>query len=77
VNTLNHGDLKYWVWLIKTYGEENLRKLIETIPLIKFFLVLKNLNIHLEVLKSKQKELFNKLSNFSDFYLARGTGLAL
>jgi len=33
--------------------------------------------MHLEALKSKQKEVFKKLSKFSDFYLAGGTALAL
>lgn len=33
--------------------------------------------MHQEVLKSKQKEIFKKLKNFSDFYLAGGTALAL
>lgn len=33
--------------------------------------------MHLEALKSKQKEIFNKLDKFSDFYLVGGTGLAL
>jgi len=33
--------------------------------------------MHLEVLKSEQKEIFPKLKNFPDFYLAGGTALAL
>lgn len=33
--------------------------------------------MHLGVLKLKQKEIFNKLDEFSDFYLVGGTGLAL
>jgi len=33
--------------------------------------------MHLEALKSKQKEIFKKLSAFSDFYLVGGTALAL
>jgi len=33
--------------------------------------------MYLEVLKSKQKEVFNKLVKFPDFYLVGGTGLAL
>lgn len=33
--------------------------------------------MHLEVLKSKQKEIFKKLPAFSDFYLVGGTALAL
>ena len=33
--------------------------------------------MYLEALKSKQKEVFERLSKFSGFYLAGGTGLAL
>ncbi len=33
--------------------------------------------MYLEALKSKQKEIFEKLHKFSDFYLAGGTALAL
>lgn len=33
--------------------------------------------MHLEALKSKQKEIFKKLPAFSDFYLVGGTALAL
>ncbi len=33
--------------------------------------------MHQEALKSKQKEIFESLKNFSDFYLAGGTALAL
>lgn len=33
--------------------------------------------MHQEVLTSKAKEIFKKLKNFPDFYLAGGTGLAL
>jgi len=33
--------------------------------------------MHLEVLKSKQKEIFFKLKNFPEFYLTGGTALAL
>ena len=39
--------------------------------------MLKNSNIYLEVLKSKQKEIFNKLDKFPEFYLVGGTALAL
>jgi hypothetical protein len=39
--------------------------------------MLKNSNIYLEVLKSKQREIFNKLDKFPEFYLVGGTGLAL
>ncbi len=33
--------------------------------------------MHLEALKSKQKEVFSKLNKFPDFYLAGGTALSL
>lgn len=33
--------------------------------------------MHPEVITSKAREIFDKLKNFSDFYLAGGTGLAL
>lgn len=36
-----------------------------------------NLSMYLEALKSKPREIFNKLDKFPEFYLVGGTGLAL
>lgn len=36
VNTVNYGNLNQWRWLIKTYGRDRLRKIINLIPETEF-----------------------------------------
>ncbi len=36
VNTINYGEWAHWQWLVKYYGRENLKKIIEDISLSEF-----------------------------------------
>lgn len=32
VNAINYGDLKDWRWLVKRYGKNEIRRLLQSIP---------------------------------------------
>lgn len=32
INSINFGDMKHWKWLIEVYGKDNIRNLLEEIP---------------------------------------------
>ena len=36
VNTINYGKWKHWVWIIRFYGKDKLKKLIEETPSTEF-----------------------------------------
>lgn len=36
INALNYGDLKHWRWLIRHYGKNQVRKIIESAPVTEF-----------------------------------------
>ena len=36
INTINYGNWEHWQWLIKYYGEERVKKIIENIPASEF-----------------------------------------
>lgn len=54
LNTINYGDLKHWRWIVNYYGENEVKKVLETIPasalrnrvrkLVSLIFSLKNLN---------------------------------
>lgn len=29
VNTVNHGELKHWKWITKTYGKKTIKRILE------------------------------------------------
>ena len=36
VNTINYGQWRHWQWIVKYYGKERLKKIIENIPASEF-----------------------------------------
>jgi len=36
VNTINYGKWKHWVWIVRFYGKNKLKKLIEETPRTEF-----------------------------------------
>ena len=32
INTINYGDLKHWRWIVKYYGEKEIKKTLTKIP---------------------------------------------
>jgi len=36
VQSLNYGDLEHWQWLVRTYGREEIKKLLAEIPITEF-----------------------------------------
>lgn len=36
INTINYGDWNHWLWIIKFYGKETIRKVIEETPSTEF-----------------------------------------
>jgi len=36
VNTINYGDWKHWVWIMKFYGKQEVKRIIEETPQTEF-----------------------------------------
>ena len=36
INTINYGQWEHWIWVLKFYGKENVKKFIEEIPQTEF-----------------------------------------
>ena len=36
VNSINYGELRYWRWLLKYYGKDQIAQFIRTIPASEF-----------------------------------------
>ena len=36
INTINHGGWDHWLWVLKFYGKENVKNIIEEIPQTEF-----------------------------------------
>ena len=36
INTVNYGQWEHWIWVLKFYGKENVKNIIEEIPQTEF-----------------------------------------
>jgi hypothetical protein len=36
LNTINYGEWKHWIWIIKFYGKKEVKKIIEETPRTEF-----------------------------------------
>ena len=36
INTINYGKWEHWIWIVKFYGKENVKRIIEEIPQTEF-----------------------------------------
>ena len=36
VNSINYGEWKHWIWIVKFYGEKGVKKMIEETPKTEF-----------------------------------------
>ena len=36
INTINHGNWRHWLWMIKFYGKQKVKGIIEEIPATEF-----------------------------------------
>ena len=86
LNTINYGEWKHWIWIIKFYGRKEVKRIIEETPrtefrtpalkLISLLLDIKGLKYASRSDYLKSKKIFNKLPYFPNFYVAGETGLA-
>jgi len=36
INTINYGQWKHWQWIVKNYGRERVKQIIENTPISEF-----------------------------------------
>ena len=62
INTINYGQWKHWQWIVRYYGEKNIKQFIENTPISEFRpRALKLVSILLEIKDLKYESRSDKL----------------
>lgn len=68
INTINYGQWHHWQWLVKEYGAQSIKKIVEEVPITEFrsralklislLLSIKRFNYAPRGIKSRNKKSF-------------------